>query len=209
MEPLKREILELLEKDIEFRYAIAGYLGLSELLKRLDSLAEEQTKTRKEVERIWKEIERVWREIERLRDDFNRFFKLLDARLSRVERTLEKLTLEIEEEARIIIGHRLKEMGYDIKVSSLILPDVELNIYGVLDDICIVGEATVRASSNLIDEVDENIKRLRRSYPDKIRGKVIRVIYTSLAMPDLIERAESEGVWVLKATEDIVKPKNF
>jgi len=209
LEPLKREILELLEKDIEFRYAIAGYLGLSELLKRLDSLAEEQTKTRKEVERIWKEIERVWREIERLRDDFNRFFKLLDARLSRVERTLEKLTLEIEEEARIIIGHRLKEMGYDIKVSSLILPDVELNIYGVLDDICIVGEATVRASSNLIDEVDENIKRLRRSYPDKIRGKVIRVIYTSLAMPDLIERAESEGVWVLKATEDIVKPKNF
>jgi len=95
--------------------------------------------------------------------------------------------LEIEEEARIIISHRLKEMGYNIKVSSLILPDVELNIYGVSDDICIVGEATVRASLNLIDEVDENVERLRRSYPDKIRSKVIKVIYTSLAMPDLIE----------------------
>ena len=44
MEPLKKELLELLEKDVEFRYAVAGYLGLSEIMKRLDTIAEEQTK---------------------------------------------------------------------------------------------------------------------------------------------------------------------
>ncbi len=38
MEPLKRTFLELLEKDLEFRYAVAGYLGLSEVLKRLDAI---------------------------------------------------------------------------------------------------------------------------------------------------------------------------
>ena len=48
MEPLKRQFLELLDKDLEFRYAVAGYLGLSEILKRLDDLSEEQVKLREE-----------------------------------------------------------------------------------------------------------------------------------------------------------------
>jgi len=33
---LKDEFLNLLERDREFRYAVAGYLGLDEILKRLD-----------------------------------------------------------------------------------------------------------------------------------------------------------------------------
>ena len=39
---LKRRLLELLDKDEEFRYAVAGRLGLSEILKRLDKLEENQ-----------------------------------------------------------------------------------------------------------------------------------------------------------------------
>ncbi|MCX8205289.1 MAG: hypothetical protein N3H31_06535 [Candidatus Nezhaarchaeota archaeon] len=309
MEPLKKQFLELLDKDLEFRYAVAGYLGLSEVLKRLDSLAEEQARLREgqvkiweeikalreeqvrlreeqaktwvEIAKVWEEIKalregqvKIWSEIARiwgeirglreeqaklaeeqkrlaeeqvglreeqaklwremgklredmikgferhdaelaelrrdlnnLREDFNRAFKLIDARLSRVEKTLEKLTLEIEDEARIIVKHRLKEMGYEVEVAPLILPEAELNIYGVSGDLCIVGEASVRASSRAIDEVDWKIERLRKLYPDKLRPKVIKVIYTSLAMPDLVERAGKEGVWVLKATEDVVKPR--
>ncbi len=41
---LKSEILRLLKEDEEFRYAVAGYLGLSEVLRRLDSLIKEQVK---------------------------------------------------------------------------------------------------------------------------------------------------------------------
>lgn len=37
MEDLKKKFLKLLEIDVEFRYAIAGYLGFSEILKRLES----------------------------------------------------------------------------------------------------------------------------------------------------------------------------
>ena len=33
---LKREILKLLKEDEEFRYMVAGSLGLEEILKRLD-----------------------------------------------------------------------------------------------------------------------------------------------------------------------------
>ena len=50
---LKKNFLKLLEKDIEFRYAVAGYLGLSEILKRFDKLEEGQNK-------IWENIEKLW-----------------------------------------------------------------------------------------------------------------------------------------------------
>ena len=68
METLKRELLELLEKDVEFRYAVAGYLGLSEILKKLDALIEEQIKLREEQTKIWKEIMKLWEEVKNLRE---------------------------------------------------------------------------------------------------------------------------------------------
>jgi len=43
-EKLKREFIELLEKDVEFRYTVAGYIGLSEILKRLDRVEETHNK---------------------------------------------------------------------------------------------------------------------------------------------------------------------
>jgi len=300
MESLKREFLELLDKDLEFRYAVAGYLGLSEILKRLDALAEEQTKLakeqielrreqaklaeeqvklreeqtkiwtemralREEQAKIWAEIKalreeqtkiwmeiaglreeqtkiwteisglreeqaRIWAEIKalreeqtkiwaeiaglredfnKMREDFNRMYRQLDIRLTRVERTLEKITLDIEEEARIIVKYRLREMGYEVEVGSLILPEAEINIYGASDEICVIGEASVRAPANIVDKINSNLEKLRTLYPNKLRSKILKVVYTSLAMPDLIERAEKEGIWVLKATGDIVKPKNL
>ncbi|MEM2702949.1 MAG: hypothetical protein QXR45_07290, partial [Candidatus Bathyarchaeia archaeon] len=60
-----------------------------------------------------------------------------------------------------------------------------------------------------IDEINRNVERLRSLYPDRLRPKIIRVVYTSLAMPDLVQRAEKEGIWVLKATGDIVKPRDL
>ncbi|MEM1549817.1 MAG: hypothetical protein QXO74_03755 [Candidatus Methanomethylicia archaeon] len=216
LESLKKEFLNLLDRDLEFRYAVAGYLGLSEILKKLDLLAEEQVKLREEqtkilteITRIWTEITKIWTEIARLREDFNRAFKQLDSRLSRVERTLEKITLEIEDEARIMIKYRLKNIGCEIDVFPIILPDLEINIYGASDELCIIGEASVRASSSIIDEINRNIDKMRNLYPNMLRPKIIKVVYTSLAMPDLIERAEKEGIWVLKATGDIVKPKDL
>ena len=245
MESLKKEFLELLERDVEFRYAVAGYLGLSEVLKRLDAMSKEQTKiwreikglreeqtnvwreirelrteqvkTREEQTKIWEEIRelrgeqtKIWREIRKLRDDFNRMFKLVDLRLSRVERTLEKLTVDIEEEARSIIRHRLKtDLGLEMEIGSLILPELELNIYGVSDEVCVVGEATVRGGAGVINELLEKIKLLKSRYPDKLRRKTIPVIYVCLPLPELIREAKERSIWVLKATQDYYKPSQI
>jgi len=58
---LKSRILKLLREDEEFRYAVAGLLGLEEILKRLD---------RHEAELV------------RLREDMNRGFELVERHIS-------------------------------------------------------------------------------------------------------------------------------
>ncbi len=266
MVSLKDEILRLLEEDKEFRYAIAGYLGLLEIMRRLDVIAEEQVKLREEQTKIWSEIKalheeqvklreeqvrlreeqtKIWSEIKalrmeqirfreelnkiwseirslreeqvklgeeqiRLREDFNEMLKeirSINLRLGRVERTLEKLTLDIEEEARSILKYRIKkDFGLEMEIGRLVLPELELNLYGVSGDICVVGEASVRAGVRVLEGLLEKIEKLKARYPEKLRKRVIPVIYTSLPMPDLVERARLKKIWVLKATEDIVKP---
>ena len=65
---LNSEFLRLLEKDVEFRYAVAGYLGLSEIIKKLDWLIEEQRK-------IWEEVKHIWEEIKSLREDQHKLWE--------------------------------------------------------------------------------------------------------------------------------------
>jgi chromosome segregation ATPase len=200
---LKKQILELLERDKEFRLAVAGYLGLSETLTRLESVERSIEGLLEEMKKLREDQQRLWEEVRAMRVEM----RDMNVRLGRVERTLEKLTLEIEEEARIVVKHRLREMGYEVDVTSLILPEVEVNVYGVSGDLCVVGEARVRASSNVIDEIDEKIEALKRLHPDRLRPRVLRVVYATLALPDLVARAEREGIWVLRAVGDVVKPK--
>jgi len=244
MSSLKREFLELLEKDLEFRYAVAGYLGLSEVLKRLDTIAEEQKNLREEQTKIWMEIAsikeeqknlreeqiklreeqvklreeqvKIWSEIAalkeeqiKLREDFNRAFKSLNLRLGRVERTLEKLTIDVEDEARSFLKHRLRELGISVELTSLILPDLELNIYGVSGDVCVIGEATVRAGVSILEDLMGKFEKLKKMYPDRLRRKIILVIYASLPTAELIEEAKKRRIWLLKATEEFHKPEKL
>jgi hypothetical protein len=215
-ESLKREFLELLDKDLEFRYAVAGYLGLSEILKRLDTIAEEQKNLREEQTKIWMEIASIREEQKslreeqiKLREDFNRAFESLNLRLSRVERTLEKLTIDVEDEAKSFLKHRLRELGLSVELTSLILPDLELNIYGVSGDVCVIGEATVRAGVSILEDLMGKFEKLKRNHPDMLRRKIILVIYASLPTAELIEEAKKRGVWLLKATEEFHKPEKL
>ena len=85
---LKHKLLKLLKEDEEFRYAVAGLIGLgevlrrleehdrkfNEILERLDRHEDELTRLREE---MMKGFERYDRELARLREDMNRGFELL------------------------------------------------------------------------------------------------------------------------------------
>ncbi len=68
------------------------------------------------------------------------------------------------------------------------------------------GECSVRAGLGTLRDLKRKLERLRELRPDLLRGEVIPVIHTSLATPELVEEAAREGVWVLGATEDVVRP---
>ncbi|MEM2114217.1 MAG: hypothetical protein QXS12_02050, partial [Candidatus Caldarchaeum sp.] len=70
---LKRELLRLLDEDEEFRYAVAGRIGILEILKRLDRLEDNQNKLWENQNRLWEEVrslregqEKLWRGQEKL-----------------------------------------------------------------------------------------------------------------------------------------------
>ncbi len=72
---LRRQFLKLLDEDKEFRYAVAGYLGLGEILKRLDSIEENIRKIWEEIrglregqEKLWEAQNRLWEEVKALRE---------------------------------------------------------------------------------------------------------------------------------------------
>ena len=206
---LKEEFLELLEKDKEFRYAVAGYLGLSEILKRLDGMKESMI--------------RLGEEQKRLREDFNKMLEIMDERFrrvdkrferiekeikytrSRLESRLDKISLSVEDDARVIIEYHLKKRGIDIKLGELVLPDMQVNIYGTSDNICVIGEVETRAGVSLLNELKRKYKQLREKYLEYLRKNVILVIYTLSPTYDLIEKAKKENIWLLRATTEFAR----
>jgi len=196
---LKREFLELLEKDVEFRYAVAGYLGLSEILKRLDS--------------VENEIKKVWEEIRALREDMNKGFKdikdilhKVDVRLSRVERTVEGLTLAVEEEALDVVSYLLSKRGISMRLSSLRVNErLELDIYGSDGGVTLAGEAKVKASQKFIDKLLARIEEAMKLKPEAFKGKVIPVLYCLRFVGDP-EYAGRRGVWLIVSGRELTQP---
>ena len=228
---LKREFLELLKRDEEFRYVVLGYLGISEVLKRLDCIAEEQVRLRQDFARLQeeqvklkgeqiklredfvelrKDFSRLLEEQVRLREDFNRMLSRvvrIERRLDRVERTLEKLTLDVEDEAREVVEARLRKAGIEVKLGRLELPGLELDLYGVAGDVCVLGEAAVRVGVSKIEELLRKVERLEAEHPELLKPRRILVVYASLATEEAVKRAEEGGVWLLKATKDYTRLK--
>ena len=215
MNNLKKGFLELLDKDKEFRYTVAGYLGLSEILKRLDRLEEGQNKLWEgqnrlweNQNRLWEEVkalregqEKLWEEVKSLREGQNRLWeevRELRATQNRLATTLDRLTISVEEEALDVIRHRLKnELGLDVELRRIFVGEREINVYGVSADTCVIGEATVRLGTGLIQELEEKIEALKRMRPELIKPRIIKVIYTDYAFPSALELAKKQDLWVL------------
>lgn len=230
---LKKTLLKLLEEDEEFRYAVAGRIGLLEILKRFEALSEEQIKLREDFKELREEqiklreeqtrlreeqiklredFKELRKEQIKLREDFNKMLALIksmDERLGRVEKTLEKLTLDIEEEAREVIEYRLSKMGINLKLERIELPGLELNLYGAVEDICVIGDVSVRLGINGVKKLIKVFNKLVEEKPDLLRPRKILVLYTSLATEEALREAEKKEIWVLKATGDLTKPPEF
>jgi predicted nuclease with TOPRIM domain len=217
--------LELLDKDLEFRYTVAGYLGLSEILKRLEerdkrfeevlteirALREDQHKLWENQNRLWENQNKMWEEIRALREGQNRLWeevRELRRDVRDVKTTMERITLSVEEEARSFIAWRLKrELNVDVELDRAFVDAIEINVYGAVGDLCVVGEATVRLGSGLVEDLLKKVEVLRMKRPDLLRRRLLKVIYADVAVPQALQLAQEKGVWVLKRDRDLAPMK--
>ncbi|MGQ4891484.1 MAG: hypothetical protein ACP6IP_03245 [Candidatus Njordarchaeia archaeon] len=225
---LKKEFIKLLKEDEEFRYTVAGLIGLGDILREIKALREDFNKMLSRMEGMETRMDSMENRMEgmetrmdsmenrmegmetRMDSMENRMGRMetkidnIGNRLGRVERTLEKLTIDIEEEARIYVRHFLKRRGIEIDIGALVLDDLEINLYGYDDGLTIVGEVSVRCGIKLIYEVLKKVEIVKEKYSEKLKGRVIPTVYCLLPTPEVIEEAKRNGVWLLKSTKEFV-----
>ncbi|MEM2940140.1 MAG: hypothetical protein QW304_01095 [Thermoproteota archaeon] len=155
-------------------------------MKRLDGLEEGQN-------RLWENQNKLWEEVRDLRITQNR-----------LATTLDRLTVTVEEEGLDVIEHRVRnELGLDVELKRVFFNGREINIYGATGDICIIGEATVRLGTSVIQELEDKIEVLKRTKPELVKPKMIRVVYTDYAVTSALDLAKEHNIWVLNWKGDL------
>ncbi len=178
--------------------------------KRFAEAREETNKrfaeAREESNRRFEAVDRRFDAVDRRFEAADKRFDKIEVTLGTVQKTVEKLTLDIEEEAREVGNYKLREKNINIELDRLEIPQViEIDIYGCNDELCVIGECSVRAGVNILDKLERDIKKLKENVPEKIKGKVIKLIYTSLPAGELIEEAKKKNVWVLRREKEVTE----
>ncbi|MEM4325651.1 MAG: hypothetical protein QXE62_07805 [Candidatus Nitrosocaldaceae archaeon] len=213
MNDLRRDMLEGFKRhDEEFakmrQDMLEGFRRHDEELKRhWESIEKLRQDMQEGFRRHDEEFARVWKSIEAMRKDMQEGFKRMDKRLSYIESFMDNISVSIEDEARDMVAYLLKQKGITLNITDLTLPDLEIDIYAVDTDYCIVGEAKTRAVRKAILQVEKDIARLCKKYPSYTRGKVIKVVYAIRAMPDAVEEARSRGIWLVTARGELTELK--
>jgi hypothetical protein len=175
-ERLKSRILRLLKEDEEFRYAVAGLLGLEEILKRLD---------------------RNEQELVRLREDMMKGFDLVNRHISAIGARWGIMTEDAFREG--LRGILEKEFG--VKVERWITRDEEGIVYGFSSVIEV--DIAIKDGKTLLIEISSSVDRskvaafLRKAklYEKKTGIKPERLIMvTPYAEKDAIEAVGNLGV---------------
>jgi len=226
---LKSRILRLLKEDEEFRYAVAGLIGLedlrrgqAELREAVAGLAEGQRRLSEAVagliegqkrlnevvtslvegqKRLAMEQLRLVEEQRRLAEEQGRMWRTL----RHVTRYIEEVSITLEEEARSMIELRLKQRGIQIKLDALIRPYVELDIYGSDEGLSILGETKTRLAPRHVREFERKLELIGKHEPELMRGKIIKTIYAMWAHPEAIEECRARGIWLNTPNKELTE----
>jgi len=133
---LKAQILELLRTDEEFRYAVAGLLGLEEILKAIRSLQEQTAESTRAIRALQeqvaehsKAIRSLQEQVAELRQDFNRLaeqvaentraIRALQEQVADNTRAIRALQEQVAENTRAIRSLQEVIEGHSREIASL------------------------------------------------------------------------------------------
>ncbi|MCC6065055.1 MAG: hypothetical protein LM576_03645, partial [Thermofilum sp.] len=178
-----------LEKDREFRYAVAGYLGLSELLERMD--------------KAWAATVKLWREVRRMREDQRKLWEShekLSSRVDRLERYVRSgfeglqraLRYTFEDFASGFVKVMLEDMGYPgarVGRGYVLHEGRVLEVDILCEDPLVVGEATLKVETP--EEAEAEVAKLleRAEAAKRVYGRepLLKVLCVARAEPAAAE----------------------
>jgi len=191
--------------------------GQEALRTDVNKLWEENRRINENIEKLWEEVKRIDENIERLWEENKRINEYIEKlwqennkiwrEIRSIRRTLENMTLSIEEEANEVIQYFLRERGIAVETRPTHFnTKYEFDVYGTNGQLTIVGEAKIRAGPSIVRRVVEKIDNAVKAMPDKFPGKIIKVIYCLRAMPGAIEEANRLGIWFLESGRERNSP---
>ncbi|MHC1628191.1 MAG: hypothetical protein ACXQTI_05120 [Candidatus Nezhaarchaeales archaeon] len=196
---LKAKMLELIETDTEFRYAIAGKLGMLEILKRLDKIEEEIKLLRESQNKTWEEIHKTWSEIKQLHEEQKRLSEEQRKLRATIETLGKALGATFEHYAIGFVKLMLEDLGHpqaqvDRKTLYYNGKIYEINIF--CEQPLIVGEATIYLGS--IEEADKELHKLieRIEIAKKVYGKepMIKILAIANAPSNVINHLKRKAL---------------
>lgn len=203
----KKEFLDLLEKDLEFRYAVAGYLGLSEILKRMDRLEENQNRLweeiralREEQNKLWENQNKLLEEVKNLREGQNKLVESINRLSMEVNKFSETIGFGLEDIAKVVVP------GWLYRHENIIVEnlerrfffideyEVEVNLYGEGlkgdEKIVIIGEVKSRIYERDVKRFNESIEKMMKV----IKYKIYPIMFAFYIHPSAEEEAKNKGI---------------
>jgi hypothetical protein len=213
---LKSRMLRLLREDEEFRYAVAGLLGLEEILKRLDRHEAELVRLREDMNKLREDMVEGFRrydgELIRLREDMVEGFKRHDVELARLREDMIR-GFELVERHISALGARWgimaesafreslkglleKELGY--RVEKWTVFDEAGRVYGYPSVVDV--DVTVSDGKLILIEVSSHIKasdittfrRKAELYTEKTGKRPDKLVVVTPYIDDTAHKAAKE-----------------
>jgi hypothetical protein len=213
---LKSRMLRLLREDEEFRYAVAGLLGLEEILKRLDRHEAELVRLREDMNKLREDMVEGFRrydgELIRLREDMVEGFRRHDIELAKlredmirgfelVERHITALGARCGSMAESAFRESLKgllekELGY--RVEKWTVFDEAGKVYGYPSVVDV--DVTVSDGKLILIEVSSHIKasdittfrRKAELYTEKTGKRPDKLVVVTPYIDDTAQKASKE-----------------
>jgi hypothetical protein len=202
---LKSRMLRLLREDEEFRYAVAGLLGLEEILKRLDRheaelvrLREDMNKLREDMNKLREDMVEGFRrhdvELARLREDMIRGFELVESHISALGARWGIMAESAFRES--LKGLLEKELGY--RVEKWTVFDEAGKVYGYPSVVDV--DVTVSDGKLILIEVSSHIKasdittfrRKAELYMEKTGKRPDKLVVVTPYIDDTAQKAAKE-----------------
>ena len=206
---IKEELLSLLERDKEFRYAVAGLLSLEEALRRLDEHGERLVRIEEELVRLRGEMAKLREdmvagfkrhdeEMAKLREDMNKGFELVNRHISALGARWGMMAEEAFREG--LRGLLERELG--LRVERWIGFDEEGLVYGypkevevdvaVKDEKIILIEVSSHARGSDVSELKRKAELYQRRTGRKPDRLVIVTPYADKRALEASKRLEVE-----------------